>query len=579
MYLGSRKSTAVKALIPDQVAVKVLRRTFVKKHFNGLRTELEMLGKVQGHPNVLKLIGVFSITSSSNLEESDGEDLADDLQSDSTNRWAIVTDFYRDGDFFEFLDTYGALPPDACLEFACGLVSALTHIHALRIVHRDVKGENILLGPAGRPILADFGISASIDDEIAMKSPVGSPGYVAPEVISGQRYNDKADVYSLGVVLYVALTNRLPFSTTDPQKQLLMTVKSKIDFPAKRFKSVPRGFLTVLKAFLLKEPELRPTCYKGFAALWAVAPESMRELPTMQEAFKHIPSTHLQRSVESESFPASPSSRKPSKELIEQEQLKARVDLKSPQELEAHEQLQPRTQSKSPQDQMIFGEKRTATSREAEQPTADDSVVLPPPSPVNAPPPRKELEAKEAAQIVTRSAAVGQGPRDQISAPSVQSLPPLRTKHVKEKEAEEDSASSQKAKSAHPPAQRKSSISARIGNLMSRAISSLNPADSSNKAGSDASKSTVAEGDEKTRCDGFSSAEEGWVVGRSLSTKAPLKPDESTTPRTSAASTGVPSSSRSRHLAPLSSKSQGQHVQPIPPTGPRRLSRRPSKEG
>jgi serine/threonine-protein kinase len=93
------------------------------------------------------------------------------------------------------------------------LADALAYSHAKGVLHRDVKPENVLLAPDGRPKLMDFGIAKSADSSVRTKTGflVGSPAYVSPEQLSGTPLDGRTDVYSLGTTLFELLAGRLPF--------------------------------------------------------------------------------------------------------------------------------------------------------------------------------------------------------------------------------------------------------------------------------------------------------------------------------------------------------------------------------
>ena len=93
------------------------------------------------------------------------------------------------------------------------LADALAYSHAKGVLHRDVKPENVLLAPDGRPKLMDFGIAKSEDSSVRTKTGflVGSPAYVSPEQLSGTPLDGRTDVYSLGTTLFELLAGRLPF--------------------------------------------------------------------------------------------------------------------------------------------------------------------------------------------------------------------------------------------------------------------------------------------------------------------------------------------------------------------------------
>ena len=93
------------------------------------------------------------------------------------------------------------------------LADALAYSHARGVLHRDVKPENVILAPDGRPKLMDFGIAKAADSSVRTKTGflVGSPAYVSPEQLCGTPLDGRTDVYSLGTTLFELVAGRLPF--------------------------------------------------------------------------------------------------------------------------------------------------------------------------------------------------------------------------------------------------------------------------------------------------------------------------------------------------------------------------------
>jgi serine/threonine-protein kinase len=116
----------------------------------------------------------------------------------------------------------GPFEPMRAAAIARGLLAALAHAHGRGVLHRDLKPENVILAPGGAPriVLIDFGL-ASLRDAGPLTAAgicVGSPSYIAPERLAGQPYDERSDVYGVGVILYELLAGAPPFRGRTPEE-------------------------------------------------------------------------------------------------------------------------------------------------------------------------------------------------------------------------------------------------------------------------------------------------------------------------------------------------------------------------
>lgn len=124
----------------------------------------------------------------------------------------IVMEFVRGGSVKDLLDREQRLPPEQAVAIAAAMADALDYGHQRGLVHCDVKPQNILLDEGGKPKLVDFGIAQTAAATVALTQAVsGTAGYVAPEQLEGLPLDGRADIYSLGTVLYQMLAGALPF--------------------------------------------------------------------------------------------------------------------------------------------------------------------------------------------------------------------------------------------------------------------------------------------------------------------------------------------------------------------------------
>src|SRR4051794_31688458 len=168
------------------------------------------------------------------------------------------------GDLRQLIDREGPLPPERAVDLLDQVADALDTAHAAGIVHRDVKPHNILV-EGDHAYLSDFGLAKAVDESAGAGSAsvVGTAHYMSPEQWRGDSIGPAADVYSLGCVLYEAITGIAPFarSAGDPEPTMPQGVEAAIrravaKDPADRYRSA--GELTAA-ARAAGSSELRPT--------------------------------------------------------------------------------------------------------------------------------------------------------------------------------------------------------------------------------------------------------------------------------------------------------------------------------
>ncbi|RSN64109.1 MULTISPECIES: serine/threonine-protein kinase [Actinomadura] len=162
----------------------------------------------------------------------------------------LAMELVRGGSLQTLLGDYGRLPPEYAAEVLDQLLAALSHIHAAGVVHRDVKPANLLLEPSavGAPLvrLADFGIALEDDGPRVTTTgfTVGTPGYLAPEVLDWNRPGPRQDLYAAGMVGWRMLTG-----AGDPEP------RQRVGAPPA---GTPPGLWSVVACLCDPDPERRP---------------------------------------------------------------------------------------------------------------------------------------------------------------------------------------------------------------------------------------------------------------------------------------------------------------------------------
>ncbi|CAN1279400.1 Phosphoenolpyruvate carboxylase kinase 2 [Linum perenne] len=149
----------------------------------------------------------------------------------------------------------GALREADARSIFAQLMSAISHCHWNGVVHRDVKPDNVLFDSWNSVKLADFG-SAEVATE-ALTGVVGTPYYVAPEVLLGRDYSEKVDVWSAGVVLYIMLAGFPPFHGETAVEIFDAVLRGNLRFPIRVFQSVCPGAKDLLRRMLCKDVSRR----------------------------------------------------------------------------------------------------------------------------------------------------------------------------------------------------------------------------------------------------------------------------------------------------------------------------------
>ena len=171
----------------NKVAIKILNKGDIRKYnlINSVKNEVSSLKLLPSHPHVVNLLEVL----------------------ESKERLYLVLELVEGGELFDKIKNDGKFNENNGKHYYRQLISGLEFMHKHNICHRDLKLENILIDKNGTLKITDFGLSGlqSGGDDV-FKTTLGSPNYVAPEVLIGKGYNGfKADIWSSGVILYVLL--------------------------------------------------------------------------------------------------------------------------------------------------------------------------------------------------------------------------------------------------------------------------------------------------------------------------------------------------------------------------------------
>lgn len=193
---------AVHRIAKKNVAVKILKKTtMTEKQIERARCEIETLKMCQ-HPNIMRLNEIF----------------------ESADYIYLVLEHLSGGNLFHHLqEKRFNIPEETAFRYVRSVSSALQYMHSFGIIHRDIKPDNIVLTSQieGSDVkIVDFGLAKIFGPNELSDDSVGTLCYAAPEILLGKKYDNKVDVWSLGVLTYLLLVGQLPFNDMNSEKEL-----------------------------------------------------------------------------------------------------------------------------------------------------------------------------------------------------------------------------------------------------------------------------------------------------------------------------------------------------------------------
>ncbi len=170
----------------------------------------------------------------------------------------IAMEFLTGQSLREILDSGVVLPADKIADIAAQVADGLAYAHENGIVHRDIKPANIMVLASGLVKITDFGIALLPAGSRTLAGAMfGSPRYMSPEQVNGQDVDGRADIYSLGTVLYEMLTGLPPFAGDDLNAVLTQVLNETPVAPSSRNKSIAPGFDYIVAKAMAKDPDDR----------------------------------------------------------------------------------------------------------------------------------------------------------------------------------------------------------------------------------------------------------------------------------------------------------------------------------
>jgi len=180
----------------------------------------------------------------------------------------LVAEYVEGRSLREIIDAEAPLPPDRAAGMIRKIADGIAYCHENDVVHRDLKPENILITAAGQPVILDFGLALTRKGRRVtyprLSSIAGTPEYMAPEQVDGQRGDRRTDVYSIGVIFFEMLAGHPPFGGDSPMAVMGQHVFGAIPRPDEEQPAVSEALAAVIVRCLQKKPDDRFADVRAF---------------------------------------------------------------------------------------------------------------------------------------------------------------------------------------------------------------------------------------------------------------------------------------------------------------------------
>jgi len=244
-----RGSTAVVSLVRQKKSKELfaVKEISKKKEKKIPSHEISILLNVS-HPNIINLTSIYETISSVYL----------------------VLEYVSGGELFDSIVSRRYYSEQDAAKVVLQLLEAVSYLHSKQIVHRDLKPENLLYSNTSSEAVlkvADFGLS-KIDSGNTLRTICGTPGYVAPEILLGQSYNQAVDIWAIGVITYILLCGYEPFYAEQDEAMFRKILKCDYSFNSPNWDQISAEAKDLVQKMLILQPDKRITATEAIQHMW-----------------------------------------------------------------------------------------------------------------------------------------------------------------------------------------------------------------------------------------------------------------------------------------------------------------------
>ena len=241
-------------------AMKIIKKTCLTMQDDDQKflKEIEILIGTD-HPNIIKIFEYF----------------IDDVN------YILITEFIGGGDLYTAITKFTKFSEEIAANILYQIFSAICYLHSKNIVHRDIKPENILVENWSLKNddislkIIDFGTSNYFNPDNKLSLKIGSPYYIAPEVIKNE-YNEKCDIWSCGVLMYILIVGRPPFFGNSVNEIMDNVLKGEYDLSSKLFKNVSEKAKSLIRQLLTLDYKKRISATDALNSEWIRSLQGIR---------------------------------------------------------------------------------------------------------------------------------------------------------------------------------------------------------------------------------------------------------------------------------------------------------------